>query len=112
MSINSILGDEFGKNLLSNGDTLIAELEKEGILIFKSFLNSKSILDLQNEAKELKPLAFSSSSEYNVYVSEYDKSFSDNSPRNRIMKTTKKCISCDLISKDSLLKKILIAFHC
>ena len=106
MSINSILGDEIGKNLLSNGDTLIEELEKEGILIFKSFLNSKSILDLQNEAKELKPLAFSSSSEYNVYVSEYDKSFSDNSPRNRIMKTTKKCISCDLIPKDSLLKKI------
>ena len=106
MSINSIVGDEFGKNFLSSGNTLMAELEKEGILIFKSFLNSKSIFDLKNEAKELKPIAFSSSSEYNVYVSEYDKSFSDNSPRNRIMKTTKKCISCDLIPKDSLLKKI------
>jgi len=106
MSINSILGDEIGKNLLSNGDTLISELEKEGILVFKSFLNSKSILDLQNEAKELKPLAFSSSSEYNVYVSEHDKKFPDNSPRNRIMKTTKKCIPCDLIPKDSLLKTI------
>ena len=33
MSINSILGDEVGKNLLSSADTLIEELEKEIIKI-------------------------------------------------------------------------------
>ena len=38
MSINSILGNEIGKNLLSNGDALIEELEKEGILIFESYI--------------------------------------------------------------------------
>jgi len=38
MSINSIVGDEFGKNFLSSGNTLMAELEKEGILIFESYI--------------------------------------------------------------------------
>ena len=42
----------------------------------------------------------------NVYISEYDNDFSPNSPRNRIMSTSKKCIPNDLIPNHSILQKI------
>ena len=78
MSINSILGDEFGKNLLSSGDTLIAELEKEGILIFNSFASfCKSKIDLEfKKDLKIKIPSFSSSA---ISVSPLDKKFFPNS---------------------------------
>jgi hypothetical protein len=61
---------------------------------------------LQKEANELKEQSYRSSSEYNVYISEYDNTFSSDSPRNRIMSTSKKCIPNDLIPKDSILQRL------
>ena len=79
---------------------------KEGILIFNSFIGNNGLKALKNEANVLKEYSYKSSSEYNVYISEHDHYFTKDSPRNRIMSTSKKCIPNDLIPKNSILQKI------
>lgn len=101
-----ILGSTYNKEFFTNGSNYRESLEKNGILIFNSFISDSGLNLLQKEASDLKESAFRSSSEYNVYISEYDDSFPENSSRNRIMSTTKKCIPNDLIPKNSILQKI------
>lgn len=102
----NIFGPDYSEEFLSNGSIFSNRLKNEGILIFKSFIGPNGLKILQNEAANLKKLAYKSSSEYNVYISDYDESFSFNSARNRIMSTTKKCIPNDMIPKESILQKI------
>ena len=104
--LKTILGERYNDEFFSNGNKYSEMLETDGILIFNSFINNNGLATLQKEASELKDLSYKSHSEYNVYVSEYDNSFSDDSPRNRIMSTSKKCIPNDLIPDNSILQKI------
>ena len=101
-----ILGSTYNDEFFTKGSNYRESLEKNGILIFKSFISNSGLNLLQKEASDLKGSAFRSSSEYNVYISEYDNAFSADSPRNRIMSTSKKCIPNDLIPKNSILQKI------
>ncbi|MDA9642887.1 hypothetical protein N9S99_00830, partial [bacterium] len=91
-----VLGDSYSDDFFSNGAKYRETLNKAGILIFNSFIGPDGLKALQNEANELKKYSYKSSSEYNVYISEHDPSFNNNSPRNRIMSTSKKCIPNDL----------------
>ena len=104
--LKDILGDTYNDYFFNNGSNYSKILESEGILIFNSFINRKGLINLQKEAADLKYLSYQSSSEYNVYVSEYDNSFPDDSPRNRIMSTSKKCVPNDLIPRDSILQTL------
>ena len=104
--LKDILGDTYNDYFFNNGSNYSKILESEGILIFNSFINRKGLINLQKEAADLKYLSYKSSSEYNVYVSEYDNSFPDDSPRNRIMSTSKKCVPNDLIPRDSILQTL------
>ena len=94
-----VFGDSYSDEFFSNGTKYRETLNKEGILIFNSFIGNNGLKALQNEANELKEYSYKSSSEYNVYISEHDHSFTKDSPRNRIMSTSKKCIPNDLIPK-------------
>ena len=105
-NLKAILGEKYNDEFFSNGDKYSEILESEGILIFNSFISNNGLAILQKEANDLKNLSYKSSSEYNVYVSEHDSSFSNDSPRNRIMSTSKKCIPNDLIPDNSILQKI------
>ena len=105
-NLKDILGDPYNENFFKNGNQFSEILETEGILVFNSFISNNGLSILQKEASDLKYLSYKSSSEYNVYISEHDSSFSDNSPRNRIMSTSKKCIPNDLIPDSSLLQRI------
>ena len=104
--LKDILGDTYDDHFFNNGRNYSKILESEGILIFNSFINRKGLINLQKEAADLKYLSYKSSSEYNVYVSEYDNSFPDDSPRNRIMSTSKKCLPNDLIPSGSILQTL------
>ena len=101
-----ILGSNYNDEFFTNGSNFRESLNKNGILIFNSFISNTGLGVLQKEADRLKGNAYKSSSEYNVYISTYDDNFAENSPRNRIMSTTKKCIPNDLIPKNSILQKI------
>ena len=104
--LKAILGDPYNEYFFRNGSNYSQILENEGILIFNSFINNQGLISLKKEADDLKDLSYKSTSEYNVYVSEYDDSFPNDSPRNRIMSTSKKCIPNDLIPNDSILQTI------
>ena len=106
LDLKAILGEKYDDQFFSNGDKYSEILDSEGILIFNSFISNNGLAILQKEANDLKNLSYKSSSEYNVYVSEHDSSFSNDSPRNRIMSTSKKCIPNDLIPDNSILQKI------
>ena len=106
IDLKDILGDTYNDYFFNNGRKYSKILDSEGILIFKSFINRKGLINLQKEASDLKYLSYKSSSEYNVYVSEYDNSFPDDSPRNRIMSTSKKCLPNDLIPSGSILQTL------
>ena len=101
-----ILGSTYNDEFFTKGSNYRESLEMNGILIFNSFISDSGLNLLQKEANDLKQSAFRSSSEYNVYISEYDNAFSADSPRNRIMSTSKKCIPNDLIPNQSILQKI------
>ena len=106
IDFKAILGEKYDDEFLSNGHKFSEMLHTEGILIFNSFINTNGLAILQKEASDLKDLSYKSHSEYNVYVSEHDNSFSNDSPRNRIMSTSKKCIPNDLIPDNSILQRI------
>ena len=101
-----IFGESYTDVFFSNGSHYRDTLNDKGILIFNSFISKQGLKDLQNEANNLKEYSYKSSSEYNVYISEYDIAYPENSARNRIMSTSKKCIPNDLIPNKSILQKI------
>lgn len=105
-NLKNIFGSEYSEDFFSKGSSYSSKLEKDGILIFNSFIGKDGLKTLQDEANDLKKHSYRSSSEYNVYISEYDNTFSSDSPRNRIMSTSKKCIPNDLIPKDSILQRL------
>lgn len=105
-NLKNIFGSEYSEDFFSKGSSYSSKLEKDGILIFNSFIGTDGLKTLQDEANDLKKHSYRSSSEYNVYISEHDYDFSPNSPRNRIMSTSKKCIPNDLIPKESILQII------
>jgi hypothetical protein len=105
-NLKNIFGSEYSEDFFSKGSSYSSKLEKDGILIFNSFIGKDGLKTLQDEANDLKKHSYRSSSEYNVYVSDYDDKFPPVSPRNRIMSTTKKCIPNDLIPKDSILQRL------
>ena len=105
-NLKNIFGSEYSEDFFSKGSSYSSKLEKDGILIFNSFIGTDGLKTLQDEANDLKKHSYRSSSEYNVYISEYDNTFSSDSPRNRIMSTSKKCIPNDLIPNHSILQKI------
>ena len=104
--LKNIFGHAYTEDFFSSGSRYSQTLNEKGILIFNSFIGSDGLKILQKEANELKEQSYRSSSEYNVYISEYDNTFSSDSPRNRIMSTSKKCIPNDLIPKDSILQRL------
>lgn len=105
-NLKNIFGSEYSEDFFSKGSSYSSKLEKDGILIFNSFIGTDGLKTLQDEANDLKKHSYRSSSEYNVYISEYDNTFSSDSPRNRIMSTSKKCIPNDLIPKYSILQRL------
>ena len=104
--LNFFFGTKYNDEFFRSGSSYKESLDNNGILIFNSFINDDGLKALQKEASKLKKDAYISSSKYNVYISEHDDNFHENSSRNRIMSTTKKCIPNDLIPKNSILQKI------
>lgn len=116
-NLKSILGKNYDQSFFKNAGDFSKKLDEEGILIFNSFINQNGLNLLKEEAANLKSGSYQSQSKYNVYVSEYDDNFSKNSPRNRLMMTTKKCVPADLIPNDSILKiiyssEVIKSFYC
>ena len=105
-NISNIINAKYNDKFFTSTDTFRNILEKKGILVFTDFISKNILREMVKEANILKSKAFSSNSEYNVYVKPNDSSYPLKSARNRMMKTTKKCIANDFISNHSFLMQI------
>ena len=105
-SIHPLLGKNYTTAFFESGKEHAQLLEEKGILVFPHFINTEGLQQIQEEAERVKPKAYQSTSEYNVYVKPTDPDYPMDSPRNRQMKTTKKCIPNDLIPASSPLSRL------
>ncbi len=106
VKFSDLLSKQYDEFFFSSTDKFSQLLRDKGILVFKDFISKKILKEMVVEANSLKSDAYNSSSEYNVYVKPTDLSYEVNSARNRIMRTTKKCVANDLISDKSYLMQI------
>ena len=105
-NLNHIICEKYDDKFFKSTENYKKILKEKGIIVFTDFIYKQILDKIVEEANNLKPMSFKSRSEYNVYVKPEDLSYSLKSARNRIMKTTKKCIANDLIPDQSFLMQI------
>lgn len=103
----TVLGKKYNEKFFTNVDKgLGCELDKTGILLLSNFVSELVLQQLKKEAAALKPRAYRSVSNYNVYVLPDDPQMTSAAPRNRKFKTTKGCVADDEIPVNSILRII------
>ena len=79
-------------------------IDEDGCVVLPGFLTKNAIRRLIEESNRNKHKAFYCKQEHSVYISPVDKNFPADHPRNRLVVSTKGCITDDQISEDSCLK--------
>lgn len=78
-------------------------LDDNGALILPGFLNKTAIESINNEAESQKHLAYYTKNNHNIYLTRNDERFKNNHVRNRMMTSSKGCITTDQIPSGSAL---------
>ena len=79
-------------------------INRDDCVVLPNFLTKNAIKKLIEESSKNEPKAFYCKQEHSVYISPADKSLPADHPRNRLVVSTKGCITDDQISEDSYLK--------
>jgi len=79
-------------------------LDNDGCVVLPNFLTKSAIKKLIEESNNNQHKAFYCKQEHNVYISDLDENFPADHPYNRLVVSTKGCITDDQISEDSCLK--------
>ena len=79
-------------------------LDIEGALVLPGFLNRTAVESINKEAETQKHLAYYTKSQHNIYLTATDPQFECNHVRNRLVTSSKGCITTDQIPTDSALK--------
>ncbi|MCV2402545.1 2OG-Fe(II) oxygenase [Marinomonas sp. C2222] len=78
-------------------------LEAEGALVLKNLVYPEAINRVQREGYENQHKAFYTKADHNIYLTTSDESYDSNHPRNRLISSSKGCITDDQIPQESLL---------
>ncbi|RVU85586.1 2OG-Fe(II) oxygenase [Leucothrix sargassi] len=78
-------------------------LDTHGALVLRNFIKPETIAAIQAEGKAQQQLAFYTASDHNIYLTPPDDSFAPEHPRNRLISSSKGCITDDQIPTDSSL---------
>ena len=73
------------------------ELDNQGVLVLPGFLTSDAVASVVEEGEQQQHLAYYTTSSHNVYLQPNDPIFSDDHPRNRLVSSSKGCITSDQI---------------
>lgn len=79
-------------------------LDINGALVLPGFLSKTAIESINKDAEKHKHLAYYTNSQHNIYLTETDPQFDNNHVRNRLMTSSKGCITTDQIPSGSALK--------
>ena len=82
------------------------QLDSTGALVMEDFLNSDTVEFLQNEAREVRPLAYFCHQNHNAYLLDPDTDFPAEHIRNLEQVSDKGCITHDQVPENSLLRTL------
>lgn len=80
--------------------------EAQGILVMPEFVTRPAIEAIQAEGSKNQDKVFASTAKHTVYLSPQDPEFPADHPRNRLVVSSKGCITDDLMPKDSALRTL------
>jgi len=76
-------------------------LDEEGVLVLPGFVRSEAVEQIKAEGKTIQPDAYYTQSSHNVYLSPADKDYPETHCRNRLVESTKGCVTTDQIPEDA-----------
>jgi len=82
------------------------QLNQHGALVLRQFLQPAALQAIVAEGEAQRHRAFHTVSKHNVYLMKPDAAYSADHPRNRDVKSTKGCITDDLIADESPLRQL------
>jgi len=80
--------------------------EDHGILVMPQFVTQPATAAIQAEGRENEDKVFASTAKHTVYLSPQDPDFADDHPRNRLVVSSKGCITDDLMPQQSALRTL------
>ena len=80
------------------------KINNEGCVVLPDFLNHETINQLISESKKNQEKAYYCRQEHSVFIMPHDDNFPPDHPRNRLVVSSKGCITDDQISYNSSLK--------
>ena len=81
-------------------------LDKAGALVLPDFITQEAIQTIQSEGEQSQHLAYYTEREHNIYLSPSDNNYSKEHARNRLITSSKGCITDDQIVDDSPLRTL------
>lgn len=81
-------------------------LERDGVLRLEKFLTDQAIASVAREGEEQAHLAYFTRADHNVYLMPQDSTFDTTHPRNRMVCSSKGCITTDQIPESSVLHRL------
>ncbi|WP_299925755.1 2OG-Fe(II) oxygenase [uncultured Pelagimonas sp.] len=83
-----------------------AEYDATGILSMPGFVTPKAIKTIHDEGQANEDKVFATTAQHTVYLSAPDPNFAPEHPRNRLVTSSKGCITDDLMPADSALRTL------
>lgn len=80
-----------------------AVLDEHGVLVLKDFLTPEAIEAVRKDGLQNQHLAYYTNSDHTAYLSPVDPAYADDHPCNRMVTSSKGCITTDQIPKASVL---------
>ncbi len=81
-------------------------LDKTGALVLRGFVKPAAIACIQNEGKAHQHFAYYTVNDHNIYLTQPDYDYPPDHPRNRLVSSSKGCITDDQIPADSALRTL------
>ena len=82
------------------------QLNDSGTLVLDKFITEQALATVLEQSLDKKHLAYFAQQQHNVYISDPDTSFSKDHPRNRLVNSSKGCITHDQIQSASPLRTL------
>lgn len=107
MQLNKIIQmSEYPINEPSFNQKCKLVLDEHGALVLPNFLSPDAINKIVQEGIDKQPLAYYSKDKHNVYLKPYDPQFSSDHARNKLVQSSKGCITDNQLSQDSPLRAL------
>jgi len=82
------------------------DLDRDGVLVMPRFLTTEAVAVVRREGEDHRHKAYFCTQEHTVYLSPQDPAFAPDHPRNRLVTSTKGCITDDQVPSGSPLRTL------